>query len=154
MEWHAGRGHFTCTYCATYAFVQALEASPDGVQPVGRDGEHHCPECRALLSLGLIEGRTVEQCGTCRGLLVTNDDFLVIVNMRRAKRTEPPVKPAPLDPREMQRRVDCPRCAKAMEVHPYYGPGNVVIDSCAGCGLIWLNHGELAAIERAPGRRW
>jgi Zn-finger nucleic acid-binding protein len=39
-----------------------------------------------------------------------------------------------------------------MDVHPYYGPGAVVLDSCARCTLIWLDHGEIAAIERAPGR--
>jgi hypothetical protein len=39
-----------------------------------------------------------------------------------------------------------------MEVHPYYGPGNVVIDSCSACDLIWLDHGELKQISDAPGR--
>jgi Zn-finger nucleic acid-binding protein len=40
-----------------------------------------------------------------------------------------------------------------MDVHPYYGPGSQVIDSCPHCRLVWLDAGELAAIERAPGRR-
>jgi hypothetical protein len=39
-----------------------------------------------------------------------------------------------------------------METHPYFGPGNVVIDSCAGCELIWLDFGELKQIVAAPGR--
>jgi Zn-finger nucleic acid-binding protein len=39
-----------------------------------------------------------------------------------------------------------------MDVHPYYGPGNVVIDSCSACDLIWLDHGELTQITDAPGR--
>ena len=41
-----------------------------------------------------------------------------------------------------------------METHPYYGPGNVVIDSCCGCGCgyVWLDHGELATLARAGGR--
>jgi Zn-finger nucleic acid-binding protein len=38
-----------------------------------------------------------------------------------------------------------------MDVHPYYGPGNVVIDTCGKCGLVWLDHGEMAVIENAPG---
>jgi Zn-finger nucleic acid-binding protein len=39
-----------------------------------------------------------------------------------------------------------------MDVHPYYGPGNIVIDSCSACDLIWLDHGELQQITDAPGR--
>ena len=38
-----------------------------------------------------------------------------------------------------------------METHPYYGPGNVIIDSCGDCDLIWLDAGELKQIEHAPG---
>jgi Zn-finger nucleic acid-binding protein len=37
-------------------------------------------------------------------------------------------------------------------VHPYYGPGNVVIDTCSRCDLIWLDFGELKQIADAPGR--
>ena len=30
-----------------------------------------------------------------------------------------------------------------MSTHPYYGPGNVIIDSCETCNLVWLDFGEL-----------
>jgi Zn-finger nucleic acid-binding protein len=39
-----------------------------------------------------------------------------------------------------------------MDVHPYYGPGNAVIDTCGRCALIWLDHGELKVIVTAPER--
>ena len=39
-----------------------------------------------------------------------------------------------------------------MSTHPYYGPGNIVIDTCAGCGVIWLDFGELNRVVAAPGR--
>ena len=35
-----------------------------------------------------------------------------------------------------------------MEAHPYFGGGNAVVDTCERCGLIWLDAGELAVIER------
>ena len=38
-----------------------------------------------------------------------------------------------------------------METHPYYGPGNVIIDSCARCEFVWLDFGELKQIADAPG---
>jgi Zn-finger nucleic acid-binding protein len=39
-----------------------------------------------------------------------------------------------------------------MNVHPYYGPGNVVIDTCSRCDLVWLDFGELQQISDAPGQ--
>jgi Zn-finger nucleic acid-binding protein len=53
---------------------------------------------------------------------------------------------------ELERETACPRCERMMETHPYYGPGNVVIDNCPRCSLVWLDYGELAAIRDAPGR--
>ena len=39
-----------------------------------------------------------------------------------------------------------------MATHPYYGPGNVVIDTCETCELVWLDFGELKQIVDAPGK--
>ncbi len=39
-----------------------------------------------------------------------------------------------------------------MDTHPYYGPGNVVIDSCESCQAVWLDFGELRQIVNAPGQ--
>ena len=38
-----------------------------------------------------------------------------------------------------------------MHASPYSGPGNVVIDSFAECVYVWLDHGDLASVERAAG---
>ena len=39
-----------------------------------------------------------------------------------------------------------------MSTHPYFGPGNVVIDNCEACELVWLDFGELKQIVNAPGK--
>jgi hypothetical protein len=36
-----------------------------------------------------------------------------------------------------------------METHPYYGPGNIVVDTCSECGYLWLDHGEITRVENA-----
>ena len=36
-----------------------------------------------------------------------------------------------------------------MEAHLYAGPGNVVIDSCEECCMIWLDRGEAKRIASA-----
>jgi Zn-finger nucleic acid-binding protein len=37
-----------------------------------------------------------------------------------------------------------------MDTHSYAGPGNVIVDSCGDCFLIWLDRGELTRIAHAP----
>jgi len=36
-----------------------------------------------------------------------------------------------------------------MAVYPYGGPGNIIIQGCGQCKLIWLDFGELSRIVRA-----
>jgi len=57
-----------------------------------------------------------------------------------------------MDPRELKHVVVCPSCRSQMDVHPYYGPGNVVIDSCRRCDVIWLDFAGLTQITEAGGR--
>ena len=146
------RDYFRCDFFATFHFPQAAEASADGVKSLGQASEADCPVCQLALVEGSLDGNRVLHCETCRGVLLVGDEFMQIIARRRAQRAGPPVKPTPLNPEELERKIDCPACRKRMDVHPYYGPGNVVIDSCIRCHLIWLDHGEIAAIERAPGR--
>jgi Zn-finger nucleic acid-binding protein len=52
----------------------------------------------------------------------------------------------------MARILDCPHCATRMDVHPYYGPGTIVIDTCNNCDALWLDYGELGRVINAPGK--
>lgn len=148
-----GRDYLCCDFCSTFHFPQELAESADGVKPLGQESEIECPTCAVPLSAGAVEEIRVLYCETCRGLLVDSEGFAEIIRTRRAKHALPASTPRPMDPEEFKRRVDCPACERKMEVHPYYGPGNVVIDSCCRCQVIWLDHGEIAAIQRAPGAR-
>jgi hypothetical protein len=84
---------------------------------------------------------------------VSCDDFAAIVRKRRARHSGTDGESSPLNPEELKRLIRCPICHARMDVHPHYGPGAVVIDSCSRCRVVWLDQGELAAIERAPGLR-
>lgn len=99
-----------------------------------------------------MDGVKVECCEDCRGVLIEGEAFALVVRERRAD-FRGTSKPVPVDAEQLKVVVDCPSCQRAMEVHPYYGPGNVVIDSCSQCGLVWLDSGEIATIEAAPGAR-
>jgi Zn-finger nucleic acid-binding protein len=91
-------------------------------------------------------------CDHCRGLLVDRWAFAAVIRSLRSRAVSSPTRPEPIDPAELERNLHCPRCGASMDTHPYYGPGNVVIDTCGACQLLHLDHGELRQIVDAPGR--
>lgn len=152
MELFDRRRYYHCNHCGTFHFIKSPEV--DGVRVLRpRDTRLPCPLCQAPLMHALLDERgLVDHCQQCRGLLMARATFGDAVSWRRAQVSGPPTPPTPIDPRELKRRITCPSCHSRMDVHPYYGPGNIVIDSCSGCDLIWLDHGELKTITDAPGR--
>jgi Zn-finger nucleic acid-binding protein len=143
------RDYFFCEYCGSFHFpeessngITVLDESPDNLR---------CPICQNTLSRASIDGCRALYCKKCRGILTDQPSFTKIVNSRRARASGPPDKPRPLNPEELQRQIRCPYCGEMMETHPYYGPGNIVIDTCRRCHVIWLDHGELGEVTDAPG---
>ena len=147
------RHYMYCDHCSTFYFPTDLAGSDDRITPLGESVPLHCPVCDLELFLGVVENESVYYCEKCRGFLVKCDDFAAIVRKRRARRMGIEGAATPLNPEELQRHIQCPVCHRRMDVHPHYGPGPVVIDSCSYCQVVWLDQGELAAIERAPGLR-
>jgi len=121
----------------------------DEVQ-VGAETTNICPACQAMLSDGTIQHKSVLYCTKCRGLLVSIDSFLPLIEFLRAlgRPTESSLQPR--DNSDADRHFACPQCGKTMTGHPYGGPGNVNIDTCERCSLVWLDHDELQRIVMAP----
>jgi Zn-finger nucleic acid-binding protein len=152
MDLFDQRRYFFCRHCGTFEFLERTDG--DGIQVLERRSDAlPCPLCRAPLARALLDGRQrVQYCERCRGVVLERASFAAAVVGRRAQATGPGVAPAALDRRELDRRVTCPSCRKMMDVHPYFGPGNVIIDTCGTCDLVWLDFGELKQIEDAPGQ--
>jgi hypothetical protein len=74
----------------------------------------------------------------------------VLQSLPRSRRNGGPRVQPPSDRATTERHLDCPQCHARMDTHPYEGPGNVVVDSCSICYLIWLDSGEILRIVRAP----
>lgn len=120
----------------------------DGVTIVGEPVGVDCPICRVPLVSALIEEESVYYCGQCCGFLAVTDIFSAILSKHRACHTPDEKRTDPFDPAELDRPVTCPNCRQRMETHPYFGGGNVVVDTCERCSLIWLDAGKLGLIER------
>lgn len=80
------------------------------------------------------------------------EPFAKVVVRLRAQASGPPDEPKPVDREACERQVRCPSCRQLMHTHPYAGPGNIVIDVCLDCAVIWLDYGEFRAVIDAPGR--
>jgi Zn-finger nucleic acid-binding protein len=104
------------------------------------------------MPLASLDGWEVLSCLRCRGVLLPQQTFRELISARRARAAGPARPPRLLDAAELRRQVGCPACKLTMNTHPYYGPGNIVIDTCADCGLLWLDFGELSRVVDAPGR--
>ncbi|HEY7497294.1 MAG TPA: zf-TFIIB domain-containing protein [Vicinamibacterales bacterium] len=152
MDLFAARGYFFCRYCGSFHFPET--AGDDGIRVLGPASEPMtCAVCAKPLATALLdETYPIQYCRTCRGALIARRDFATVVQKRRAWATDTPGPPVPLDAGELQRKLACAKCRKPMATHPYYGPGNVVIDSCEACELVWLDFGELKQIVAAPGK--
>jgi Zn-finger nucleic acid-binding protein len=148
MALAAGRPCWTCAHCGT---LVSLEPVPDGVRVTGEPG-HDCPICKTALARALLDDREpIEICERCKGTLMPLPAFAETLTARRHAARTPSVTPVPADPHDLQRRIACPVCSARMVTDWYYAPGNIVIDTCERCGVVWLDAGELRRAVDAPG---
>lgn len=137
---------FHCKYCGDYAFP---DPNKDGVALLDEVSSYACPVCKKLLVTASIGNIRIFSCPNCRGNLIDQSKMLSI--LRQA------VHPNHLDEEqvfrpdrsELGRKLVCPSCRKTMSTYPYGGPGNLIIQGCDRCRLIWLDFGELSRIIQA-----
>lgn len=145
-----GGNYLFCEYCGSLSFPEERE---DRVQVLGEISDQTCPVCKVnLVSAKVARQTPALYCENCRGLMIQQETFGKLVTYLRSSASGPPDPPRALSEAELRRTLYCPNCKKRMDTHPYYGPGNFVIDICSACGLVWLDHGEITAIVKAPGR--
>jgi membrane protease subunit (stomatin/prohibitin family)/Zn-finger nucleic acid-binding protein len=143
----AGAGVGIGDYCRSVCFP---EKNDDGVRLLGEHSSLLCPVCAVPLMHASLEHHRLLYCTRCRGTLITMAVFLLLIEDMRANRGGFDVILAPPERQELKRHIRCPQCGRAMDTHPYSGPGNVVIDDCSSCELNWLDAGELLKIARSP----
>jgi Zn-finger nucleic acid-binding protein len=152
MDLVVGRRYFRCSHCGSYGFPEGADS--EGIRTIGDAADSlPCPVCSVRMFRALLDNiHPVDVCNTCRGVLMPRDTFAGVINARRAWASSPPAEPVPFDRAELQRALSCPKCGGRFQTYPHFGPGNVVIDSCTTCDLVWLDFGEMRTIVDAPGR--
>ncbi|MBI5030777.1 MAG: zf-TFIIB domain-containing protein [Chloroflexi bacterium] len=139
--------YYVCDYCGTFHHP---DPNRDGVRVLGESSDSECPVCQLMLVTAALDRNPVLYCPNCRGILIHQAIFVFCLDYLR-KRSKTPTPPQRFDPKELERPLRCPRCHRDMNTHPYGGPGNIVIDNCYTCSLVWLDYGELNRILTAPG---
>jgi Zn-finger nucleic acid-binding protein len=131
--------------------------SIDSFEPIIPKGEPinaMCPKCNGCLRMGIIHDLwKVCFCNLCQGYLIDSGCLQVMAHDLRMAYNGVDDQPRPIAQIELAEQRACPACEQLMETHPYFGAGNIVINSCSPCRLTWMDEGELGIIIRAPGLR-
>jgi Zn-finger nucleic acid-binding protein len=136
-----------CDYCGSQATPHADE---DGVVVLDPTA-HNCPVCQTPLSNASLDSRELLYCTRCHGMLIEMEKFLPLLDVLREYRYWSRSSQAPRDV-DAVRVLRCPLCKREMDKHLYGGGGNVNVDSCEACCMLWLDRGELSRIVAAPDR--
>ena len=141
------QGLMICDYCGSQATPRADEEGMIVLDPT----KHKCPVCGTALANASLESREMLYCTGCHGMLLEMEQFLPLLQVLREFRYWSRSSQAPRE-FDATRVLQCPLCQHEMDEHPYGGGGNVAVDSCEACGVLWLDRGELARIVAAPDR--
>lgn len=139
LGWDGFSPIVVCDCCHSYRCVDIPDESGDRILSLERPGQSFCPCCRRRLTSAAMDGLKVEHCAECEGVLLTDDLFVLFVRNRRAEFRDAASQPVVLSSTRQQCQTHCPNCRREMVVHPCYGPNFIVVDSCAGCGMVWLD---------------
>ncbi len=146
MQLKADMESFKCAYCQSVYFP---EKNDDGVRVFDEPAGEDCPLCKLPLAHATLSNLRIVYCSGCHGMLIPMQALEAIVDeLRAGQGAEVPQTAA--DSEDLRRAISCPQCHHPMDAHFYAGPGNVVIDSCEECCLIWLDRGKLMRIVHAP----
>ena len=135
-----------CDYCGSQAMPATGEDGVIALEPT----KNNCPVCATVpLSEALIDSHELRYCAQCKGMLFEMDKFLPVIASLREQRYWSRSSQMPHD-FNAGRVLHCPLCRGEMDHHLYGGGGNVAVDSCEACGVVWLDRSELSRIAAAP----
>lgn len=143
MQLKADMVSFRCEYCHSVYFPEQAE---NGVRVLSGDATgFSCPICNVPLVNAAVGPARMIYCTRCHGMMAPMPAFEDLIDAARIAGATG-AAPAPSDPADLHRKLACPRCHRALDAHFYAGPGNVIVNSCEDCCLLWLDRGGLMRI--------
>ncbi|PKO12882.1 MAG: hypothetical protein CVU39_22360 [Chloroflexi bacterium HGW-Chloroflexi-10] len=143
MSVEEGGNFFRCEYCGGHDFPNPNQ---DEVALLDEISPYACPKCNEPLVAAIVKNIRIFSCANCRGNLIDQSKILPL--LRRANLFESISQDLndSQNNSELTRTAVCPSCQKLMDVYPYGGSGNIIIQGCSQCLLVWLDFGELSRI--------
>jgi len=112
-----------------------------------------CPACQSGLGRIKYEGVDIETCPDCRGVWLEGSRLRCIERRREVIVDEDAAGRATSKSETLEPQRSCPRCTQAMKKYRYGKNKRIIVDQCPACKGIWLDDGELDAIQHAH-ERW
>ncbi len=138
-----GKNFFYCDYCGSYDFP---DPNLDGVALLNEPSPYSCPICNKPLVTASIGSIHIFSCPVCRGNFIDQSKMLAILRQASSPDGSDEEQYHHLNGDELQRKAICPVCQQIMDSYQYGGPGNIVIQGCRHCEMIWLDFGEIARV--------
>lgn len=112
-----------------------------------RDGEE-------LFPVNYEDGVITDACPKCKGMFLDRQELEKIEEVREHDWSEmmsrfPDLVAGAYEKarQKAQEEIRCPKCGSEMETREYAYCSQVMINKCVGCGGIWLDGGEIEALE-------
>jgi len=112
-----------------------------------------CPTCETVLGRIKYEGVDIEACPECRGVWLDGRRLRHIERRREVIVDEDAARRVTSKPETPESQRACPRCTQPMKKYRYGKNKRIIVDQCPACKGIWLDDGELEAIQHAH-QRW
>lgn len=114
----------------------------------------NCPRCKAQLRSVNYEGIRIETCDSCHGEWLDNTELKKVIDRRevafdleKRKAFADSIKSQRVDLSGDQQKLVCPKCNGETRPINYSEDSGIIIDRCNECKGIWLDRGELEAIQ-------
>lgn len=106
----------------------------------------NCPSCEQPLESMSYEGQRLHQCSGCEGHLVEHQNLRTIERKREVQVVAAAAGTSTRSAGEEEILL-CPRCTRVMNKFQYGKQPMVMVDQCPSCKALWLDAGELEAIQ-------
>lgn len=115
----------------------------------------NCPKDGAALKTTVYESEVeVDQCGDCGGMWLDEGELERVQESSEHDYSEELKEMPPYTVRayEMARQqaapdLKCPKCGEEMLKKEYGYASQIIIDTCLSCRGVWLDRGEIEALE-------